>query len=140
MPRRVLSESGEIFSTDTSLRRIAAHDGDLLGLTGAAASVAEKAALRARTGAVAIDLESHIVAAAAARAKKPFMVLRAVADPAGFALPPAALVGHDAAGRAALGAVMLSLLRHPRQLPALLRLARDYRAALKSLARAAEAF
>ncbi len=67
------------------------------------------------------------------------MVLRAVADPAGFALPPAAAIGLDEAGRIALLPVLGSILRHPGQVPALLRLARHTRAALAALERAAAA-
>jgi adenosylhomocysteine nucleosidase len=62
-----------------------------------------------------------------------------VADPAERALPPAALIGLDAAGRPALGRVLLSLVRQPAQLPALLQLARDTRRALAALRRAGDA-
>jgi adenosylhomocysteine nucleosidase len=147
LPRRVLAEGGQVFATDPAwhdrvvralaLLGLAADEGDLLGLAAIAVTSTEKAKLRQQSGAVAIDLESHIVAAAAARASRPFLVLRAVCDPADFALPPAASVGLDAAGGAAPGPVILSLLRRPDQLGALLRLARHTRTALKSLGRAA---
>src|SRR5690348_3529706 len=97
------------------------------------------AALNRQSAAIAIDLESHLVADAAAAAGLPFAVLRAVADPAGRALPPAALIGLDAAGRPALGRILWSLMRQPAQLPALLQVARDTRRALAALRRAAEA-
>jgi adenosylhomocysteine nucleosidase len=149
LPRRVLGEGGEIFSTDPAWRErvhrslaalgLAADEGDLLGRAAIAATGAEKAKLRGQFGAAAVDLESHVAAAEARRAGRPFLVLRAICDPADFALPPAAFVGLDAAGRAAPGPVFLSLLRRPGQLGALLRLARHTRAALKSLARAAPA-
>lgn len=149
LPKRVRDEAGEIFAVDAAWRDavhrslaamgLAPHDGDLLGLAAVAMTCEEKATLRARTGAVAVDLESHAAAAAAQRASRPFLVLRAVADPARFALPPAAAVGLDAEGHAVLRKVLVSLLRQPGQLGALLRLAGHTRAALKSLARAAEA-
>ncbi len=93
----------------------------------------EGEAARAIPAAAAVEeLESHVAAAEARRARgAPFLVLRAICDPADFALPPAAFVGLDAAGRAAPGPVFLSLLRRPGQLGALLRLARHTRAALK---------
>jgi adenosylhomocysteine nucleosidase len=147
LPRRVRDESGAIFAADPAwhdqMRQalfalgLAAEEGDLLGLAAIAATGDAKAGLRARTGAVAVDLESHVAAAAAHRAGRPFLALRAVADPAGFALPPAAAVGLDAHGRAALAPVLWSLARQPAQLGALVRLARHARAALRSLARAA---
>ena len=74
-----------------------------------------------------------------ARADIPFAVLRAIADPAERALPPAALIGLNAAGRPALGRVLLSLASQPGQLPALLQVARDTRRALAALRRAGAA-
>lgn len=149
LPRRVRGAAGEIFAADPAwhdaMRRslaalgMAPHEGDLLGLAAVAITQHDKAALRARSAAVAVDLESHVAAAAAQRAGRPFLVLRAIADPAAFTLPPAAAVGLDETGRAALLPVLSSLLRQPAQLGALLRLARHTRAALNSLARAAEA-
>jgi hypothetical protein len=91
-----------------------------------------------RTGAVAVDLESGAVARAATKAGIPFIVLRAIADSATRDLPPAARIGLDAQGRATLGTVLGSVLSHPGQLPALIRLALDTRVALKALARAVE--
>ena len=43
------------------------------------------------TGAVAVDMESHIAAAYAAEAGLPFAALRVVSDPAGRALPALAM-------------------------------------------------
>jgi hopanoid-associated phosphorylase len=148
LPRRVRDEGGRVFAADAAWREqvlralaslgLATEEGDLLGLATVAVTREEKDKLRAG-GAVAVDLESHIAGAAAQRADRPFLVLRAVADPAGFALPPAAAVGLDEHGRVAPGAVLRSLLQRPEQLPALLRLAAHTRAAFKTLARAAAA-
>jgi len=55
-----------------------------------AAAATAKAALHARSGAVAVDLEARSVAGAASRAGLPFLVIRAIADPAEHDLPPAA--------------------------------------------------
>jgi hypothetical protein len=105
----------------------------------AVASAAAKAALHEQTSALAVDMESHIVADVAARAGVAFAVVRAVADPVQRSLPPAALIGLDEKGRPALGAVVVSLIQAPGQLPALLRAAVDARAALAALARATSA-
>ena len=51
--------------------------------------------------------------------------MRAISDAAETNLPPAALLGLDRQGRVALAGVLGSLLRHPAQLPALVRLALD---------------
>lgn len=98
-------------------------------------TVAGKAALHRHTGAVAVDTESHAVARAAAAAGRPFAVLRVVADGAGDALPPAALLALTEDGRPRLAPILVSLLARPGQLPGLIRLAARTRAALAALER-----
>ncbi|OYV40978.1 MAG: hypothetical protein B7Z80_03120 [Rhodospirillales bacterium 20-64-7] len=98
-----------------------------------AAAVADKAALFRRSRADAIDLESGAVARVASARGLRFAVLRAIADPAERALPPAALVPLRADGGIALGHVLRSVALQPAQIPALLRLARDAGSARKAL-------
>lgn len=148
LPLAVRDESGARLPVDPVGHRgvaaalaqagLTAATGDILGAAAIVATAERKRALHA-AGAIAADLESHLVARAAVAAGVPFMVLRAVADPAAHGLPPAALVGLDAEGRAALGPVLASLLRHPAQLPALLRIAGETTAALRALRRVAAA-
>lgn len=97
------------------------------------ATVAEKAAVFAATGAVAVDLESGAVAQVARLYGLPFTALRAVCDPAGRDLPPAALAALDNAGAIGLLRVLGSLLAQPGQIGALIVLARDAAAARRSL-------
>jgi adenosylhomocysteine nucleosidase len=149
LPRTVLSESGEIFATDEKLRSVLANalhqagisfvEDELLGLDQMAMTQAAKAALYARSRAAAADTESLFVARAAARVKRPFLVLRAISDPYEIALPPAASVGLDEHGRPAILPVLLSLLRNPLQLPSLIHAARDANRALNALKRATAA-
>jgi adenosylhomocysteine nucleosidase len=98
-------------------------------------SAAEKQALQAETGAVGADMESHIVARLAAQYGLPFAVLRVIADPAEREIPSAALAGMRSDGGVDVLAVLASLLRHPGQLPGLLRLAADTRHAMAALLR-----
>ena len=109
--------------------------GDLAGVDAPVAAVADKQALKAATGALAVDMEFHIAARLAAVHGLPFAALRVVCDPAGRALPPAAMAGWREDGATDVGAVLLSLLRSPRQLPGVIRLARDAREAFASLRR-----
>jgi adenosylhomocysteine nucleosidase len=149
LPQVVTSDDGRRRRVDAALRGVLAAAlgragipvlvGDVLGADRAADTPSRKAALNRQSGAIAVDLESHLVAEAAAAAGLPFAALRAVADPAERALPPAALIGLDATGHPALGRILLSLARQPAQLPALLRLARDTRRALATLRRAGTA-
>jgi adenosylhomocysteine nucleosidase len=105
----------------------------LLATDSIASTVAEKSALRAETGAAAVDMESGAVGEAAARHGLDFAVLRAICDPAGRSLPPAALAALDDTGRIGVLSVAASVLRHPGQIPALLTLARDANGARKTL-------
>jgi adenosylhomocysteine nucleosidase len=114
-----------------------AATGELFGSRAIVDTRARKAALFRESGAIAVDLESHLVAQAALAAGIPFVVLRVVADAAGRGLPAAALVGLDAAGEPALGVVLGSIARHPKQVPALLRVTLDTHRALRALRRAA---
>ena len=143
VPRAVIEETGRRYAVDTEWQTGVAQalrgagqridEGDLLGAGQAAASPAYKAELHRITGAMAIDLESHLVAQVAAQAGRPFLVLRAVADSATQPLPDAAVHGLAANGKPALGRVLLSIARDPRQIPALIGLAGDTRRALDAL-------
>jgi len=97
-------------------------------------SVAGKAEAR-RSGAIAVDMESHIARRVAARHGLPCLVVRVISDRADHALPPAALAGMRRDGGIALGAVLASLARSPSQLPALIRTGRDAQRALRALGR-----
>nr|WP_255575131.1 nucleoside phosphorylase [Caldovatus aquaticus] len=114
-----------------------ARRGPLAGAGAVAATPEAKRALRAATGALAVDLESEPAAAFAAARGVPFAALRAVADTAAEPIPPAALAGVAPDGRAAPLGVLCALARRPGDLADLLRLARRSRAALAALARAA---
>jgi adenosylhomocysteine nucleosidase len=143
LPRAVLDDRGTRFAVDSEMRvqiadalrgaGLTVEGRDLLGASEAASSPTRKAELYRVTGAVAVDLESHLVASVAARAGKPFIVLRAISDSATQALPDAAVHGLAPSGKPALGRVLLSVARDPRQIPALIRLGRDTRRALDAL-------
>jgi adenosylhomocysteine nucleosidase len=90
-----------------------------------AASVHDKSTLFRRTKAVAIDLESGAVARVASARRLPFAVLRAIADPAGRNLAPAALIPLKAGGGIDLARILASVAAHPGQIPGLIGLARD---------------
>ena len=95
--------------------------GTIIGSDTIVATTTEKQALYAATGALAVDMESHIAARVAARHNLPFAIIRAISDSADEVLPSAALVGMKPDGSMALGAVLASLARNPSQLPALIR-------------------
>lgn len=112
--------------------------GSIAGADRAVADPRDKAALARATGAVAVDMESHAVAAVAARAGLPFLALRAIADPAERGLPSAALAALDPGGRIRIGRLLAALRRRPGDLALLFRLGRDAARARAALARAAD--
>ncbi len=98
-----------------------------------AGTASEKAALRAATGADALDLETGAALRAAHAAGLPFAALRAVCDPAERSLPPVALVALDAQGAIGIAAVLRALAREPGQIAGVLALAADAWAARRAL-------
>jgi hopanoid-associated phosphorylase len=109
--------------------------GDLVGADTIVAGSADKRALGDATGAIAVDTESHMVAAFASNHGVRFAVFRVVADPVVRALAPAATLGMRSDGAVNLRAVLGSLVRTPRQLPTLLRNAIDAKIAFRALSR-----
>lgn len=119
--------------------RIGAVAGPVLGASDILATEQDKRRAWRNTGALAVDLESVIVARTAAAVGIPFVVLRTIADPATRELPPAALIPLSADGTPALYRVLAEVLRRPRQITALFGLARETRRALLALAGPARA-
>ncbi|MDB5715411.1 MAG: phosphorylase [Sphingomonadales bacterium] len=119
------------------LRRILpdAQAGIVAGSDAIVATVAQKRALHECTGALTVDMESHIAARVAARHGLSFAALRVISDTVDETLPPAALVGMRPDGGMALGPVLASLVRHPDQLPALIRTGMSAERAFRSLKR-----
>ena len=107
--------------------------GDIVGSDVLVACTHEKRRLHEKTGAVAIDMESHVAARIAVEHRVPFAAFRVITDPSNRALPPAALVATSIDGGVDFQAIVGSLIRHPKQVPTLLRLALDSWAARRSL-------
>jgi hopanoid-associated phosphorylase len=114
-------------------QQIGAIDGPVLGAAKILATEAAKASAWHETGALAVDLESAAVARGAEAAGIPFLVLRAIGDPATRALPPAALIPLNVDGTPALAPILAEVLRRPWQIPALVGLALETRRALAAL-------
>jgi hopanoid-associated phosphorylase len=102
-----------------------AEQGDIAGADAPIAKSSEKRYLHAQTGALAVDMESHIAGRVAARHGIPFSICRTVIDAAHRDLPPAAVVGLHPDGTPDVRAVSRSVVQLPAQLPALIRTAVD---------------
>ena len=92
-----------------------------------------KAALFARTGAVAADMESSVILAAAAAAGLPSLVVRAVSDAAHDALPPELIRLVTPEGRLRVAGAV-ALIAHPAVVPRAIELRRATRRALGKVA------
>jgi len=110
----------EHWRVSLAARLTGAHQGPVAASETILEDAAAKAALFAKTGALAVDMESAVAAWFAQARKLPFAVLRVVSDDARHVLPQAALVAMKPDGGIALGRVLGSLLRHPVQVPALI--------------------
>jgi len=129
----------EIWLTDAAWRaRLAAllpgaKEGVQLGRDTMVARAVEKAALHRATGAVGVDMESHLAARAARRHGLCFAVARVVSDAADRDLPVAAQRGMRPDGGMDIAAVLCALAADPRQLPALIRTGWEAEKAFRAL-------
>lgn len=90
-------------------------------------------ALRRRSGADVVDMESHLAAEFAQRNGLPFAAIRAISDTAHQQLPPAALVPLLPDGRGDWKGVLNSVIRQPRQLPDLWAMVKGFSSAMETL-------
>jgi hopanoid-associated phosphorylase len=107
--------------------------GALVGVGAPVADAHSKRALHLKTGAVAVDMESHVVADVAATHGLPMAAIRVITDPAKRSIPNVALAAMRPNGTVDVLAVMRSLLQKPRDVVALMQIALDARAARATL-------
>ena len=88
----------------------------------------------------AVDMESYAILAEAARCGVPALAVRSVSDTSDFEMPYDFAAACDAQGQVRTTKVLAQVLRRPSGLPALLKLARDSRAASRRLAVFLDAF
>ena len=141
VPREVIAADGSRLRTARSWQeslsssvpqRCRVGNDALLTAECALETTADKSAARRATGACAVDMESSAVAQVAEAHGVPFIAVRVIVDTARDSIPPA-VAGASRAGKVRLGRLILGLIRSPRQIASLLRLARRYRVALRSL-------
>jgi adenosylhomocysteine nucleosidase len=133
------SEEGLCRRLGALASEIGAVEGPVYGAPSILALPREKERAWRETGALAVDLESDVVARAARQAGIPFLVLRSIADTLYRELPPAALIPLAADGTPEVLRVLADVIRRPRQIAALFGLALETRTALSALMRPARA-
>ena len=109
--------------------------GTIVGAQAAIIQPYEKRALFLKTRAIAVDMESHVVASAAAALGLPMVAVRVIIDPAMHKLPKSALAAVRPNGKINIAALIASALKDPAELIALHRIALAARAARATLRR-----
>jgi adenosylhomocysteine nucleosidase len=109
--------------------------GPVIGVNSAVLDPKAKRDLHAGTGAVAVDMESHLVAQAAHAHNLAFAAIRVVADPVHRAIPEAALTAVGPAGNTKVSPVLREILARPTQLSAFIRITFDAYLARNALLR-----
>jgi hopanoid-associated phosphorylase len=122
---------------DLDAAGIAFVSGAIVGVETPISHPDPKRTIFAATGALCVDMESHIAMRTALRGGLPGLAVRAIADAATDVLPDVALSAIGSRGEVRLGAMIDALLRQPGDLPGLVRLARVSRPAFASLRRVA---
>jgi hopanoid-associated phosphorylase len=112
-----------------------AVSGMLLGVSAPVCDPDDKRALHVNTGAIAVDMESHVVATVAAAHGLPVAAMRVITDPAERALPTSAVAAMRPNGTTNIGAMIRAMLMRPREIPALFQTAFDALAARVTLVR-----
>ena len=146
LAKRVVAEGEAPLSVDAGWHsrlaaladELAVDGGDLLSVSEPLESPAAKRAAAASSDAVAVDMESAGIAAAAARARVPFVVMRVVIDGVDDALPAGAQHWLDEHGRTRASAVLRAVV-DARQWRALANMGARYRVASGVLDRLARA-
>jgi hopanoid-associated phosphorylase len=110
-----------------------ATQGTLAGVNHPMLDVGDKARLWQGSGACTVDMESHRAALIAQHHGVPFAACRVVIDPAHRSLPAAVTAALRDDGTIAFMQILRALAAHPRQMPALIRLASDAGAAKQTL-------
>ena len=107
--------------------------GNIVSTSSICSSIEAKQEIAKSTGALAIDMESAAVAQAAKEYNLKFIVLRAIADGANTSIPNAVLEHTNALGQPRPWGFFCSCVKEPGQIKQLLRLARCFNAAIKTL-------
>ncbi len=96
-------------------------------------SAEKKTALSKRTNAVAVDMESATLAAMARDHNMDYLILRVIVDEAHDTIPAMVTKHTDHLGRISAGRFLSSCLKQPGQIPAVVKLAKNYQKALSIL-------
>lgn len=107
--------------------------GSLCESSSIVATNTDKKTLHEASGSVALDMESAAIAKVAQKADIPFLVIRAIADPANMDMPNAVIHALNSKGNVDIKKLLVYLLTHPYETPSLIKLGLAFRLARKKL-------
>lgn len=135
--RRYIADPDWRSSLETALSAtMVVENGIIVGSDVPLLTMEQKIACRMSSGAAAVDMESHAIAAVAGRHGLPFVALRVIADSHRLSIPPWTLNGIQENGQVRSGQIFAGFLIRPWLWPKLVVLATSNRTALKALRRA----
>ena len=143
VPEKIIRQDGQTYDITASWRirvieklagtPLPTHTGNLAHSDSILCSRQEKSTLHQKSGAVAVDMESAVIAALAREKNVPVLALRAVVDTAAMVIPAPVLEHSDVFGKVSLPDLLFSLIRQPGKIPDFIRLARGFRSASDNL-------
>lgn len=142
LPASIIGADGHTLATDPDWRgrlvsklepRLTVYQGKLLESRRIVSSAAEKRALFANTGTVALDMESAAAARAALEFKLPFLAVRSIVDPADIDIPPSIAAAFDENGTLHVPRMLGRALLRPADFIGVIQLGRHFSAAMETL-------
>jgi len=112
---------------------MAVKTGYLIDSVGIVSSSEEKKQIHAKTGAVALDMESTAIAKVAKLHSIPVLAIRVIADPVSMSLPKAIKNSLNSQGEIVMPKLLFFILLRPSELPGLIKLGIHFSAAKKTL-------
>ena len=119
--------------------KLTIHQGCLFHCQNIVESIEAKQSLFKKHAALACDMESYAIAEVANKVGIPFITIRAIIDTADMTLPKIATNSISDAGNLKPSKFIIELIRHPNEWADLLRLAKNSRAAQRSLSSCSQA-
>ena len=112
---------------------VVAYKGALFNSNKLVSTAEEKQAIYAKTGAIALDMESGAIAEVAQHYALPFLAIRAIADPASMDLPLAVSKALNENGEVEISKIIASLVFNPKEIPHLIQLGQYFQLAKRTL-------
>ena len=117
---------------------VTAYKGALIASNTVISKAQEKQDLYAKTGAIALDMESGAIAEVAQHYALPFLAIRAIADPSSLDLPNAVIKALNENGEVEISKIITSLVFNPKEIPHLIQLGQYFQLAKKTLSSVAK--